>query len=181
MNQTAIIKILSTWDQQGRFIFTKQELGKIFQDEKSKTLTERLIRLVKSGILENPCRNIYLYALTQNRSSYLLELMAMALRKGSYNYLSLESALSEYGVISQIPIDRITIMTTGRSALYQTPYGTIELTHTDRSTADILESTVMIENRPLRIAKKLTAWRDLKRVGRNTHLVDQSELNDENP
>ncbi len=41
----------------------------------------------------------------------------------------LESALSEYGVISQIPIDRLTIMTTGRKGHYKTPYGTIEFTH----------------------------------------------------
>ncbi len=34
---------------------------------------------------------------------------------GEYNYVSLESMLSEYGLISQIPIDRLTVMTTGRN------------------------------------------------------------------
>ncbi|NCX93320.1 MAG: hypothetical protein EBX40_01425 [Gammaproteobacteria bacterium] len=181
MNQNEAIKILSDWDKKGRFVFTKQEMGKIFQDEKQKTLTERLSRQIKSGLLENPCRNVYLYALTQHRSSRLIELIAIALRKGSYNYVSLESALSEYGAISQIPIDRLTVMTTGRSAVYQTPYGTIEFTHTDRAVSDILENTLVIQDRPLRIATKFAAWRDLKRVGRNIHLVDQSELNHEEP
>ena len=31
-----------------------------------------------------------------------------------FNYISLETALSDEGVISQIPINRITIMSTGR-------------------------------------------------------------------
>lgn len=44
-----------------------------------------------------------------------LELVA----RGEYNYISLESALSEYGIISQIPIDRLTIMTTGRKGEYK--------------------------------------------------------------
>jgi len=48
----------------------------------------------------------------------------------------LESALSEYGAISQFPIDRLNIR-------------------------DI--------KRPLRLAIPQAAWRDLKRVGRNTH------------
>ncbi|WP_422139500.1 hypothetical protein [Endozoicomonas sp. ALC020] len=66
--------------------------------------------------------------------------IAIALRRGDYNYISLESALSEYGAISQIPVDRLTIMTTGRKGEYKTPFGVLEFTHTRRSVADILDS-----------------------------------------
>ena len=74
-----------------------------------------------------------------------------------------------------MPIDRITIMTTGRKGEYKTPYGIIEFTHTKRSVNDIIEGIVET-NRPLRLAKKDIAYRDLKRVGRNLHLVNERDL-----
>ncbi len=97
------------------------------------------------------------------------------IRRGEYNYISLESALSQYGLISQIPIDRLTIMSTGRTGEFKTPWGVIEITHTSRKPNEILKAT--LESRgPLRIAKKETALRDQKRVGRNIHLVQLEEL-----
>lgn len=79
--------------------------------------------------------------------------------------------LAEYGVISQIPLDRLSIMTTGREGVYKTAYGTIEFTHTKRSISDIIDNIRTIEKRPLRIATQGAALRDLKRVGRNLHLL----------
>ncbi|MCV5342161.1 hypothetical protein OFC87_35075, partial [Escherichia coli] len=73
-------------------------------------------------------------------------------------------------VISQVMTDRITIMTTGRKGEFRTPYGVIEFTHTKRDDIDIISNTIT-SDRPLRIASKETAIRDLKRVGRNTHLI----------
>ncbi|TOP00365.1 hypothetical protein CGH26_25195, partial [Vibrio parahaemolyticus] len=43
-------------------------------------------------------------------------------------------------------------------------------THTKRDDIDIISNTIA-SDRPLRIASKETAIRDLKRVGRNTHLI----------
>ncbi|NOJ20897.1 hypothetical protein [Vibrio jasicida] len=65
-------------------------------------------------------------------------LIAKTLWRGEYNYISSKSALSEYGVISQIPIARLTIMTTDNKSEHKTSYGVIEFTHTKRSVADIL-------------------------------------------
>ncbi|STS10528.1 Uncharacterised protein [Ewingella americana] len=65
-------------------------------------------------------------------------------------------------------------MTTGRSGEYETPWGVIELTHTERSVNDILSGTVETKS-PIKFAKKETAVRDLLRVGRNTHLMDTTE------
>ena len=64
---------------------------------------------------------------------YLIEKVAVCLRCGEYGYVSLESALAEYGAILQIPMSRITVMTTGRSAEIGMPYGVIEFTRTARS------------------------------------------------
>jgi hypothetical protein len=98
--------------------------------------------------------------------------------RGFYNYISLESALSEAGAISQIPLDRLTVMTTGRKGEYRTPYGVIEFTHTKRPEMEILDH-VYSAGRPLKMATLTTALRDLKRVGRNTHLLDWEMLNEQ--
>ncbi|MEI6791466.1 MAG: hypothetical protein WCK42_09830, partial [Myxococcaceae bacterium] len=59
-----------------------------------------------------------------------------------------------------------------------TSFGVIEYTHTKRSFIDVVNSIITVQGRPLRIASKEAAWRDLKRVGRNTNLVDLGKLNE---
>lgn len=176
MKQLDAIKVLQSWDKKGRYVFTKHELAKLFPDDSPKTFTESLNRLVKDGILQRACRNIYLSPMANSLAGYTIEQIAKTLRQGKYNYISLESALSEYGVISQVPIDRLTVMTTGRKGTYKTPFGIIEFTHTERDINDIINNTRTVETRPLKIATKAAAWRDLKRVGRNTAMVNLEEL-----
>lgn len=178
MNQNVAIKTLARWARTGRVVFTVGDLAKLFHEDRHKTLLAALRRLVRDGVLERACRGIYVYLLAADSVPHLIEHIAVALRRGHYSYVSLESALSEHGAISQIPVDRLTAMTTGRKGIYHTPWGTIEMTHTRRSPADILEHTLDV-GRPLRLATPQAAWRDLKRVGRNTHLVDERALLDD--
>lgn len=175
MDNSTAIKRLNHWDQQGRYVFTRGDLAKIFHDDSPRAFKAGLQRLVADEILLRPVRAVYVYALSRSRGSDTLEHIARSLRRGEYNYVSLESALSEYGAISQIPIDRLTVMTTGRKGEYATPFGTIEFTHTKRLPEDILPGIEDVQ-RPLKLATPAVAWRDLKRVGRNTHLVDEREL-----
>ena len=116
-------------------MFTRHDLAKLFLDDSAKTLQEAVNRLVKDGWLRRACRGGYVYSLARSMDSHTVERIAVALRRGEYNYLSLESALSEYGAISQIPVDRLTVMTTGRKGLYRTPWGAIEFIHTKRPTS----------------------------------------------
>ena len=179
MNQAKAISRLNRLDLDGRYVFLHRDLAKIFHEDSPRALNDSLARLVKSGLLERPVRGVYVYGLSKNKStSNTIELIAIALRRGEYNYISLESALSSYGIISQIPIDRLTLMTTGVKGIYTTSYGVIEFTHTKRSVSDIL-SQVVTTDRPLRTASKRAALRDLKRVGRNMHLVDMEEMSDD--
>ncbi|WP_445496477.1 type IV toxin-antitoxin system AbiEi family antitoxin [Photorhabdus sp. SF281] len=175
MNRSTALYRLTDWDKKGRYIFTLADLRKIFPEDGTKTLQAGLNRLVKESVLSRPVRGVYLFNFAHSRDSYTIEHIAKALRRGEYNYVSLESALSEYGIISQIPIDRLTVMTTGRKGVYYTPLGTIEFTHTKRQQEDILASITQT-GRPLRLAKPECALRDLKRVGRNIHLVNKQEL-----
>ncbi len=172
MKTVDAIKVLWDWDRKERSVFSVTDLRKMFPERSPKTFAEGLRRLVKQGFLEHAARGVYVNLLSRSSKRYLIEKIAVCLRRGEYSYVSLESALSEYGVISQIPMSRITIMTTGRSAIIRTPYGVIEFTHTKRSAADILDNTIIMEKRPLRIARVETALRDLRRVGRNLDMVN---------
>lgn len=179
MNRLQAIKVLKVWDKSGKYVFTKDELRKLFFQDSPKTFIEGINRLVKDNILKRVCQGIYVNPEAVCRDSYTIEHIAKALRPGEYNYVSLESILSEYGVISQIPMDRLTVMTTGRKGMYKTPFGIIEYTHTKRPLSDIVKNIYWVEKRPLRIASKEIAWRDLKRVGRNINMVDLDELNED--
>lgn len=179
MKKIQAIQIIRDFDKKGKFVFTKQDLHKLFPEDNSKTFDEGLNRLVKDRLLIRACRGVYVNEYAQSKDSYIIEHIAKALRRGEYNYVSLESILSEYGVISQIPIDRLTVMTSGRKGTYKTPYGIIEFTHTKRSKEEILHFIQRIKDRPLRVATKQAAIRDLKRVGRNINLIQMDNDNDE--
>ena len=176
MNQQLAIQRLNELDHKGRYVFHHRDLAKVFFEDSERAFNAGLNRLVKHRIIERVARGVYVYELSKNKnSSRTIELIAKTLRRGEYNYVSLESALSERGIISQILIDRLTIMTTGRKGEYKTKYGVIEFTHTKRPVSDILDNVINTD-RPLRIATALAAFRDLKRVGRNVGMVDQEAL-----
>jgi hypothetical protein len=64
-------------------------------------------------------------------------------------------------------------MTTGSPARFDTPWGAVEFTHTDRKIdvgADVIADDGTFE------AKVRTAVRDLRRVGRNINLIDEEIL-----
>jgi hypothetical protein len=98
-------------------------------------------------------------------------------RAGYLNYLSQESALSDAGIISQLPLQRITVMSSGRSGLVDCgPWGIIEFTHTKRNLA-VLSPRLAYDSkiRLLRAAPDL-ALEDLKAARRNLNLEDEEVL-----
>ena len=178
MNQRDAIETLRLWDGRGRHVFTRRQLARLFANDSSKAFAAGLGRLVRAGLLVHACRGVYVNPHAQSLDSRVIERVAQALRPAAYNYVSLESRLSEAGAISQILLDRLTVMTTGRKGTYRTPYGVIEFTHTKRPVADVLARIGREEDRPLRVASPAVAWRDLKRVGRNLALVDPAVIAD---
>jgi len=122
MRYPEAIQILTDWRRKGRVLFTRKELRKLFAQDGDAAFKRGLARLISLGALRRVSRGLFLFALIDSRDPHLLEQIAVALRKGCYNYLSLESALSEYGVISQVPLVGITVMTTGRSGLIKGDY-----------------------------------------------------------
>ncbi len=177
MTKQQAFKALRVLEQRGVYVLAKRDLEKLFPDEQEKTFQKSLQRLVADGILERVAKGIYLNAMAASAKRLIVEYIASAMRRGYFSYISLESALSEYGAISQVPMSRITVMTTGAKGTYDTPYGTIEFTHTKRSPAEIVQRSIVDPNRPLRIASKEAALQDLRRVGRNLDLLIPSGSN----
>lgn len=179
MKKIDLIRKLSELDRRGIHVLARRDIEKLFPDEGEKAMEKSLQRMVSDGLLQRVAKGLYLNPAATSKNRWVAEEIAKALRPGHLSYVSLESILSEYGVISQIPINRMTVMTTGKSGIVDTPYGTIEFTHTKRGAAEIIKRTMLPKGRPLRIATQQAAVQDLLRVGRNANMIDQSELEDE--
>ena len=180
MNRIDLIEQLAGLERRGIFVLAKRDIEKLFPDEDEKSMEKSLQRMVKDGLLVKAARGIYVNPAAAYRNpGRVVEEVAKALRPGKLCYVSLESMLSEHGVISQIPVSRLTVMTTGASGIHESPYGTIEFTHTKRSVPDVLSRTVFFKGRPLRMAKKRVALQDLLRVGSNTDMIDHDALAEE--
>ncbi|MBF4312338.1 hypothetical protein EAY03_21425, partial [Vibrio anguillarum] len=103
--------------------------------------------------------------------------LALSLREDELCYISFEDALSRWSVISQIPMILI-LGTTGKSGFYKTRFGSIEFVHVPHSYEVIMANTTEPYD-TIRLAKKLFAFEDLKRIDRNMYLIDYEELYDE--
>ncbi len=181
MTRIELIQQLAALDRLGICVIPRRDIEKLFPQEGEKGLEKSLQRMVADGLLERVAKGLYANPYATSKNRWIAEEVAKALRPGCLSYVSLESILSEYGAISQIPIDRLTVMTTGRSGVHKTTYGTIEFTHTKRSRAQILARTLAVKGRPLRIATRSAAVRDLVRVGRNTNMIMEEALEAEEP
>jgi predicted transcriptional regulator of viral defense system len=170
-----LIRKLADLDRLGVYVLARRDIEKLFPEESSKAMEKSLQRMVADGLLQRAAKGLYVNPAAKSKNRWIAEEVAKALRPGCLSYVSLESILSEYGAISQIPIDRLTVMTTGRSGIHETPFGIIEFTHTKRSRSEIMKRTLAPKGRPLRIASQPAAIRDLLRVGRNANMIVQEE------
>ena len=170
MKTADTVKTIHEHDQRGRAVFTKDDLRIIFRERSEKTFTAGLTRLVRQGVLQRAARGVHVNPRTRNRRCRLQRLV-LALRPAEESYLSLETMLGIYSLISQQTLGNITVMTTGRKGVSSTPWGGIHFTHTNRSVDEIRALTVDVGN-PIRWAKPRTALEDLRRTRRNLELVD---------
>ena len=170
MRTTDAVKTIEKLDRRGKAVFTTGDLRFIFPERSEKTFTGGLTRLVREGVLQRAARGVYVNPRTLNRR-HRLQRLALALRPGEASYLSLETVLGIYSLISQQTLSNITLMTTGRKGRFSTPWGGIHFTHTTRPVDEIKALTVDVGD-PIRWAKPRTALEDLRRTRRNLELVD---------
>lgn len=159
------------------YLFSLADLEALVPEVSHQAFKMVVTRAVKQGILKRACQGIYLFDDAGHQRGLELYHVAAKLRAGYFNYLSQESVLSDAGIISQIPLQRITVMSSGRSGLVNCgPWGVIEFTHTKRN-LEALSSRLTYDAkiRLLRASPDL-ALKDLKAARRNLNLIDEEAL-----
>lgn len=156
-------------------IFTASDLAMMLNREDNKAFRTVLAKSVSNDTLKRVTKSIYANAHLSPNPKGAIYRIAKHLRWKYFNYVSLESQLSYLGVISQIPMAYLSVMTTGRSGTFVTDYGTIEFTHTNRA-IKLLEDGVYFDDKiGMFRANKIRAVADLKRVGRNIDMLEDED------
>ncbi len=167
-----LTKVLSSLADRDHCVFAPSDLAAAVPE--CHQLAVLLSRASKSGLLKRICRGIYFYPVPNYSSGNLLFHAAARLRAGEFNYISLESALSDAGVISQVPMSWITLMTSGRSHVVNCgDCGHIEFVHTEQHPADLIGELTFDADRHLWRASVRQALRDMKVTRRSMELVNQ--------
>lgn len=179
MRTVDAIKVMSGWDRQGMYLFDTNALALILRETGDK-LRATIKSLMADGIIRRVARGLYVYLLSRDVGANTIYDIALKLRQGRYVCESFESAGAQWGFISQIPIDRVTVATTGRSGEFCTPYGVIEFTHVNRPALEIVEGIVDRKPyNPLPIASEKLALDDmLAAKGRCVELIDWEMVED---
>jgi hypothetical protein len=160
-------------DQAGVWAFTPATFSALLGEVDPKYLNLMMKRLADQGVLIRAARGVYVNPHARSVPTDIRGGLIRYLRPREVSYVSLESKLSEAGVISQVATV-LTCMTTGSPGRFDTPWGAIEFTHTDRD----IEPEIDVYRRDDGVleASVERAARDLRRVGRNTDLIDDEVL-----
>lgn len=161
------------------YLFTLNDLRALLPNASMSAFKTLLSRGVKEGYFVRFCRGLYLHRRMIPTSGLILFHAAARLRANDFNYISLETVLSEAGVISQQPINWITIMSSGRSnKITCEPFGTIEFIHTHQKPGEIREELHYDPRCKLWRASIKQALRDMRVTKRNTDLIDWELANE---
>ncbi len=162
-----------------RYLFTPDDLRGLFPSLSEASYKTLLSRADSSGVLSRVCRGLYVFEPAAPRDGLMLFHAAARLRASYFNYISLETALSDTGAISQVPISWITLMSSGRSSVIDCGrWGTIEFVHTRQQPAELAENLQYDGRCRLWRASSQQALRDMRATRRNLDLVNGSEADE---
>jgi hypothetical protein len=173
MKRRALNERLAKADAAGVWAFTLPSFSVLMGGVEPAYLKLMMKRLSDQGVLVRAARGIYVNPHARSLPADVRRGLLRFLRPREITYVSLESKLSEAGVISQIAT-ALTCMTTGAPGRLETPWGAVEFTHTDRN-IDVGTDVVAHDDGTLEATIR-TAVRDLRRVGRNVNLIDEETL-----
>jgi hypothetical protein len=161
------------------YLFSFADLRVALPDLAEKNLRVLLSRAAKQGILTRVCQGIYIREQVMKKDGLLLFHAAAKLRAGAFNYISLETALSDAGAISQIPMQWITIMSSGRSQTFDCGrWGGVEFVHTENTPNGIAPHLTYDKRCGIWRANVELALRDMKRTHRSLDLIDERMTDD---
>jgi len=165
--------ILSRLADPDHYLFSSSDLRGALPDQSAGAFKTLLSRVEKAGLLRRVCRGIYLYPAVDYPAGLLLYHAAALLRIDHFNYISLETALSDAGVISQLPFNGITLMSSGRSNLVECgEFGNIEFVHTQKTPDSLTEQLEYDARCHLWRASVPLALKDMRAARRNLDLVN---------
>ncbi len=174
-----MIRTLNDLADKDRCLFTLSDLRGILPDSTDGAFKTMLCRAVKNGVLKRFCRGLYLYPQPECEQGVLLFHAAARLRAGDFNYISLETALSDAGVISQAPMHWITIISSGRrNTIRCGAWGTIEFVHTSRKPAELRDNLTYDARCRMWRASVALAMRDMRLTRRSQDLANREVAHD---
>ena len=158
-------------------LFTPADLRSILPTHSVSAFNTLLSRAAKEGHLRRICRGLYLYEKVNPVSGMLLAHVVGKLRPDGLNYLSLETVLSDAGVISQIPINRIMVMSSGRSCVIDCgEFGSIEFIRTRQQPQTLVGQLIYDERARMWRATVPQALRDMRATHRSEVLIPKEEF-----
>lgn len=161
------------------YLFSLSDLRSVLPMHSLGAFRAVVSRAEKEGVLRRVCRGLYLYPGVNYEKGLVLYHAAARLRADEFNYLSLESVLSDAGVISQIPLNWITLMSSGRSYSVKCGYfGTIEFIHTKKRPTELQDQLTYDARCHLWRASVALALKDMKAAKRGMDLIDWSVANE---
>jgi predicted transcriptional regulator of viral defense system len=164
-------KVLESLADREHYLFTGSDFEAALPGRGG--LAVLLCRAQKAGVLKRVCRGVYLYPRVNYPRGMVLFHAAARLRASGFNYISLETALSDAGVISQVPINWITLMSSGRSQVVDcADFGRIEFVHTTQLPGELAEDLTYDLERRLWRASTRQALRDMRATRRTQDLVN---------
>jgi hypothetical protein len=175
MNRSELSRKLLEADRKSIWAFTPATFGALVGEMKPNYRKLMMKRLADQGVLIRAARGTYVNPQARSLPADIRRGLIRFLRPREISYVSLESKLSEAAVISQIST-ALTCMTTGSPGVFETPWGIIEFTHTDRDIDP--EKDVYRRDDGTLEATVDRAARDLRRVGRNVDLINAETLAD---
>jgi hypothetical protein len=173
MRRRVLMEKLREVDRRGVWAFTPATFAALLGNPPPNYLKLMMKRLADQGVLIRAARGVYVNPHARSMPNDARAGLIRFLRPREVSYVSLESKLSEAGAISQVPTV-LSCMTTGSPGRFDTPWGAIEFTHTDRDIA--LGTDVHTRDDGLLEATVERSARDLRRVGRNVGLIDPETL-----
>lgn len=173
------LKELRRLADQEHYLFSSRQLQVLLPDHSSAAFRSMLSRLCQREELERVCRGVYLVPWVSYPTTEILYHTAALLGEGEFCYLSLENVLSDAGIISQIPLQHLSLMTSGRRQRIDCgKWGTIEWIHTARRPDEVVGRVQFDSRIRLWRADVKLAFDDMKRTGRSLDLVQEEVLHE---
>ncbi|ARE81377.1 transcriptional regulator, AbiEi antitoxin, type IV TA system (plasmid) [Campylobacter helveticus] len=172
MTQMQMIKMLDFLDSKETWSFDINFVCAYFRTFHTQNVKIALSKFTQKGLIERLARGLYANKRAKNKPYFALEHIASQLRDKTSFYLSLESLLSEEGLISQIP-NRLTFISKNRTQLFNTPYGLIEFVYTKMPLSTLLDECYYDKERGVYVAKTQRAISDIYRHNRSVDLYEE--------